>query len=280
MQIKTGFGAALVVLAGTALMPSAAQADYFVRPYISLGGEVIDGLEEDGATSASLNFTNDLQANVDLASGTVSNYLRLTGPDSGGSATGQTAGIMGDTLTFYEAEGTEITFSFAFDGQIRAPAHVPGFENQQVGIFANLYVFDAAAGANWSNFTSLEGALVAESMFLNFVNPEEDLDEYINELMSGTVTVAGISSFEVFAGLSMFAALNNNPVTVELDFLSTGTFGIQAAPGVTYTSDSGVFLTAQSPAVPEPASWAMMLTGFGAVGYAIRRRPTARMQAV
>ena len=30
------------------------------------------------------------------------------------------------------------------------------------------------------------------------------------------------------------------------------------------------------PAIPEPSTWAMMLLGFGSVGYAMRRRPTAR----
>ena len=34
-------------------------------------------------------------------------------------------------------------------------------------------------------------------------------------------------------------------------------------------------LVAETAAVPEPASWAMMLAGFGAVGSALRRRKAA-----
>ena len=32
---------------------------------------------------------------------------------------------------------------------------------------------------------------------------------------------------------------------------------------------------ASTPAVPEPATWAMMIAGFGAIGVALRRRPSA-----
>lgn len=31
-----------------------------------------------------------------------------------------------------------------------------------------------------------------------------------------------------------------------------------------------------SPAVPEPASWAMLISGFGLIGWALRRRPVAK----
>lgn len=66
---------------------------------------------------------------------------------------------------------------------------------------------------------------------------------------------------------------------------SAGTTGLQyAAPslvtggtGLYATNTGGVFLafegTVRSPAVPEPATWAMMMLGFGSVGAAMRRRP-------
>jgi hypothetical protein len=60
---------------------------------------------------------------------------------------------------------------------------------------------------------------------------------------------------------------------VTCDFLNTGRVGLQLPAGVSFTSGSGVFL--QPPAtgaVPEPASWAMMISGFGLTGGAMRRR--------
>ena len=41
---------------------------------------------------------------------------------------------------------------------------------------------------------------------------------------------------------------------------------------------SGTF-TYVSPSVPEPSTWAMMLLGFGAVGFAIRRRRSPKLAA-
>jgi hypothetical protein len=51
-----------------------------------------------------------------------------------------------------------------------------------------------------------------------------------------------------------------------LTFLAVGTPG--GAPPISFLD--GVSLTA----VPEPASWALMLAGFGLVGLAARRRTT------
>ena len=60
---------------------------------------------------------------------------------------------------------------------------------------------------------------------------------------------------------------------VTCDFSNTGRVGLQLPAGVSFTSGSGVFL--QPPAtgpVPEPASWAMLISGFGLAGGAMRRR--------
>ncbi|MBI1200442.1 MAG: PEP-CTERM sorting domain-containing protein [Phenylobacterium sp.] len=56
-----------------------------------------------------------------------------------------------------------------------------------------------------------------------------------------------------------------------MDFLHTGAIGVQAPSGVDYSSASGVFLT-DTGAVPEPATWAVMILGFGLAGGTLRRR--------
>jgi hypothetical protein len=51
---------------------------------------------------------------------------------------------------------------------------------------------------------------------------------------------------------------------------------------VTFTSASGKFLTGLVPgggAVPEPATWTLMLLGFGMVGYSLRQGKRAALPA-
>lgn len=56
------------------------------------------------------------------------------------------------------------------------------------------------------------------------------------------------------------------------NFNNTGAFTFTLPETVTFTSSSGQLLTAPSGAVPEPASWAMMIIGFAGAGAGVRRR--------
>ena len=59
-------------------------------------------------------------------------------------------------------------------------------------------------------------------------------------------------------------------------------FGTEGADFITLDdthgfSDAALYTTGDPPAVPEPATWAMMLFGFGAAGYAMRRKRTPKL---
>jgi len=61
----------------------------------------------------------------------------------------------------------------------------------------------------------------------------------------------------------------------------TGTFQLSTQPK-NVPSDVQVFdyVLRVTPAVPEPATWAMMLLGFGAMGLTLRRRPGTHLSAL
>jgi PEP-CTERM motif/Protein tyrosine and serine/threonine kinase len=66
------------------------------------------------------------------------------------------------------------------------------------------------------------------------------------------------------------------------DFGNTARFSVgPLANGLSYNSASGVFLKGltQTSAVPEPATWGMMLFGFALVGSTLRRRVATRASA-
>ena len=277
MRLRSTSRLRLLCAAAAWLTCSAANA-YFVRPYVQLDAGVIDGLEQNGATERSEGFTTALQAHVSLDEGTIRNFLQVAGP----GAFGQSAGTMGDRLHVVGAQDTTLSFSFDFDGLITSPARDPNLNSTlQIGVFANLRVFDASAGATYANFTSLGGALVSDSVFLQFNNPTEPLSVLLERTLAGSFAVASAAplDLDVFASLSIFAAPNENPVTVTMDFLNTGTFRLHAAPGVSFTSDSGVFLTQQAAPIPEPETFVLLAAGLAAMWARQRRASRPRIGA-
>lgn len=270
-SFKMALGAcAAMLVAGPAAAGTVELSDYyFVRPYVDAGGTTLDGIQENGATSDSRNIGSDYQSNVDLATGTIRIYQNTTGPN----ASGQAVGVFGDTLNFTGGDGSLVDFAFDFDGIINAPAWDGNISSYlQYGVSATLYVFDASSAATYDNYTSIGGALISQSGFFNFAKPTTAaIDEYFARSLSGSVAVTGDQSFKVFASLGTFVSISNQPATVTMDFLHTGAIGVQAPAGVDYSSASGVFLT-DTGAVPEPATWAVMILGFGLAGGTLRRR--------
>ncbi len=76
------------------------------------------------------------------------------------------------------------------------------------------------------------------------------------------------SSFLNYDGVSSIASVSGDAVALPYSFVSDG-------GQVTLATASNVKFSAVASAVPEPATWAMMILGFSAVGYALRRRNKA-----
>ena len=279
MRISTRALVGALALATAAGVAAQAQAAYFVRPYVQQGVGVVDGFQN-GASSGGVNFGTQLVSNVDMQDGSIKTYLEITGPDAGGPGFGQALGVFGPRITFDNALGETVSLSFDFDGHILAPEWNPALNStMQIGITANLWVYDASAGANNTNFTSLGGALISQSVFRQFNNPADGLDDFVSQGLSGAfdITSGGRVAYDVFVSFGTFISMNNNPGTVTMDFMNTATLDIQTTGGAVFTSDSGALLgSAQTMgAVPEPGTWALMIGGFGLTGGVLRRRRAA-----
>jgi PEP-CTERM motif len=94
------------------------------------------------------------------------------------------------------------------------------------------------------------------------------------------------TSFEALFGSNQLFSLTNSAAFGYTTFSTTSTaVGASTALSFSFRQDPAFFsldnisVTAVSGAVPEPATWAMMLLGFGMVGASMRRRHP-RLQAL
>ena len=114
--------------------------------------------------------------------------------------------------------------------------------------------------------------LLPISVLFTFTNPLDAAAGTISGQTFGYYTLSLFGSCGAFAG-GCGAVHWDGPTT--FNFGDGGTFSL-ALDDVSFTtpgsSHVGGTFTLLTPSVPEPATWAMMLLGFGAVGFALRRQ--------
>lgn len=216
---------------------------------------------------------------VDLASASLHFFAQDDGTPNDGIGSGS-SGNISDELHFTAAPGatastvTAIGVTFTVGGTFR-----PSGSNDNSGaakeagdFYGALTVGGHAANFSFSN-DSTTGFATTGSFY-----------QYPYSFDVGSWTHNADYTSATFAGIYYFTgASSDTAVTLGASFdcadgLICG-FGnslqLSLPTGVSYTSDSGVFLTAgagAAGAVPEPANWAMLVAGFGIVGIATRRR--------
>jgi hypothetical protein len=222
---------------------------------------------------------------VNLEEGTIRGLVELLGGGPPNAASAQ--GRFGEQVTFQNADGTSVDFNFSFEGWITGPARDPNLNSTlQVFVEAYIAVFDPAVGATASTWYDLafgnqgDQSIASTREYFDFSNPEEELDELLDYTIGVTADVtSGRRSFDVFANLTIAMATNANPGPYEMNFNNTATFGIDVAPGVTYTSLSGAFLDSTGvTVVPAPAAMPLLGTAF-ALGAGLFSRRRARNAA-
>ncbi len=140
---------------------------------------------------------------------------------------------------------------------------------------ANVFMYVLANGS--ASVTSVAGAFRNISVYLGSI----DVGNTVEVLGQGGAVLRRFSGTE----LSSPAAANGNQTAQQTNRLVTfSAAGNEQLTGLRFGSSTNSLEFDNvrfSAAVPEPATWAMMILGFGVVGYAMRRRPAVRyVQAV
>ena len=140
-------------------------------------------------------------------------------------------------------------------------------------------------GANNSFTIGFSDANLASPSFNELLTFTTDVMGVLNLRVDTTATSAldNVTFSNVFltgtgitGSLALTQALLDPNDTFLRNFIPVGagtfTLNILGTPGTQNGALSGSVSFASTPAVPEPGTWAMMLLGFGGIGFAMRRR--------
>lgn len=164
-----------------------------------------------------------------------------------------------------------ITVDFSFAGNASEPGAVTGhltFDGTGTNVAATGVYIDSATGAvnppvsGYQGYNFLTGAAVYQNLF--------------------TITAAGTITSAALNLTSPYAYANVSRDFIELN--GSGTYNLFEQDYSSYYDGSyfraientagfsGATYAASTSAVPEPAAWAMMILGMGAIGCSLRRR--------
>ncbi|MBL8770948.1 MAG: PEP-CTERM sorting domain-containing protein [Phenylobacterium sp.] len=176
-----------------------------------------------------------------------------------------------------------------FGPNVYLPGQIDFFDAADNRDYAFHFTYDTAASGPNYGLTLVSGRLGGVTDFSAFTarmtfNPSQQITVSLNRVQtagSSTYTTAAIFILRDDDG-TIGAALPTSLNYANLD-LATAAFETRRSGGVglgyrnvLYGSVDGSFsvppVVEVGPAVPEPATWAMMILGFGASGAALRRR--------
>ncbi len=270
---------AISLLGSTLLVVSMSSHAYFVQPVVQVGGEFVNGLDENGATSGSEGIAaadGDARADIDLNAG----EMHLFASGSGTSAFSSGQGLMGDTVTFTGGQGSNVAFSFGIDGTVEATLDgtLSEFTTLQVRLAVGVFDTGLVDASNWFG-NALQNdpedimPLFFEQTSIEFADDlSGSLATTFDEMITGSLALASDNvtlDFFYLAGLQ--GASNGAFSSFILDAENTATASITVGPDVSTTSGSGTFLgfPAAPAAVPLPGSVALF--GLAAIALLTRR---------
>lgn len=263
-----------------------------------------EDVSSDGLSGARVTYSGTVDSTGTATSAfgyTHESLFRSNGPSNGAFADANTAANLGDGTLHVHAQGGTVYVGQGSENAVATARFDDGLHSNVAGAAADALT---AIGVHFS----LDGRVVAGE----FASSLEDMTtslEFGNSGIGVVATARGINPFLVSShserGWTSFSYSALDPTHVAFDGIynllgSIQTLGIGAylsagaafadldygntlrvsftLPGnVSFSSDSGVFLTSVNAVtpVPEPETWALMMAGLGLLGHFARRRRTA-----
>ena len=197
---------------------------------------------------------------------------RLVSPDplnpSVYTANAQASALLRDTIYFDTADDLSelnFTLSIDMDGNVSGSSSQAFMEAYFYQILPQPRPNELRSSFNWSRTIS------------NGVSSGSDP---LGWTVNGSTYSTNIRLFGPDPVMNFDALLRASTAGGFVDFLHTASFDFVLPTDVSFTSASGTFLTGPSAAVPEPATWAMLILGFGLAGAALRRFPRPALAAM
>lgn len=166
--------------------------------------------------------------------------------------------IAGDSVSGYNPSYTPALRLLVQDGNARSELIWEGVYNNTYGNTVRDEWYSSSFADNFYQFVAGQGVTTAGGQQVN-----KTLQSWILSNYSSTAFVSGISVGDGSGALATYHAFVDNVTLGTTAGSTTYNFELPSAIG----------------AVPEPATWAMMIAGFGLVGGAIRRRSTTLVPA-
>jgi hypothetical protein len=242
-------------------------------PEIMLTGNITDPSGNFGrpASASSSGYVNLGTGEIKILEATGPCYN--TGfPTCDGST--NTAGTINENVTFQNNTGLPATIGFAWHVNVQATGDAT---RSGVGGSTTFAAFSAKLTYDFANCTSS----ILNCSFLDTartggwdsitMTPDGNFGE--DFFVTSTIN-PGSTSTPIFENFNLVCNLG-----ASCDGSHTASLALSLPSGVTFTSESGIFLTQQSSDAPEPGSWAMLGTGallFGVSRLRTRRRPLGR----
>lgn len=213
-----------------------------------------------------------------MSAGAAAAFIALAGNASAAVVTFDTTFHSANTIAAFGPHYDEAGLSFDVQSEGGAPEQIGSFGYQGASLPYDADPIGAAIFVNASSSKITISKLGGGSFFFNSIDLTDANNGLANRLsydlaysyVDGGGSHSGVFALDNLPGLQTFTV---NLIGVQSFTMFTGNTNANLGPGVQL--DNVRFDESVTAPAPEPASWALMIVGFGGIGASLRRRRAA-----